>query len=76
MLLNSISLTPDTAKGFPKLSAEISASTYLPPPTQGLTAGATPGPDGPAAGATHGAVHRPRRRAAPPTTTATIGVTR
>jgi len=41
LLLNSITLTPDTGKGFPLLSAEVSASSYLLPPTEGPTAGAT-----------------------------------
>ena len=41
LLLNSITLTPDTEKGFPQLTAEVSASSYLLPPTEGLTAGAT-----------------------------------
>ncbi len=77
LLLNSITLTPDTAKGFPTLTAEVSANSYLLPPTEGLTAGATADRSG------------RRRRGSPPapatpapstpatTTTATItGATR
>jgi hypothetical protein len=41
LLLNSITLTPDTVKGFPMLRADVSANSYLLPPTEGLTAGAT-----------------------------------
>jgi Tfp pilus assembly protein PilO len=46
MTLNSISLTP-AAQGFPQITASISATTYLLPSSEGLTAGATPtGPAG------------------------------
>ena len=41
LLLNSITLTPDTEKGFPLLNAEVSANSYLLPASEGLTAGAT-----------------------------------
>ena len=41
LLLNSITLTPDTERGFPILSADVSANSYLLPPTEGLTGGAT-----------------------------------
>jgi hypothetical protein len=41
LLLNSITLTPDAERGFPTLSADVSANSYLLPPTEGLTAGAT-----------------------------------
>ena len=41
LLLNSITLTPDAEKGFPMLSADVSANAYLLPATEGLTAGAT-----------------------------------
>jgi hypothetical protein len=47
LLLNNISLVPDTVKGFPVINAEVSANSYLLPPTQGLLAGATA--DGPTA---------------------------
>ena len=47
LLLNSITLTPDGEKGFPMLTADVVASSYLLPATEGLTAGATP--EGPAA---------------------------
>ena len=46
LLLNSITLTPDTVKGFPMLTADVTANAYLLPATEGLTAGATAdGPD-------------------------------
>ncbi len=52
LLLNSITITPDTEKGFPHLTADVTANSYLLPPTEGLTAGATPaGPTGAAGGA-------------------------
>jgi hypothetical protein len=41
LLLNSITVTPDTAKGFPALNAEVKASSYLLPSTETATAGAT-----------------------------------
>lgn len=41
MTLNAISLGPGP-RGFPQIVATISATTYLLPPGQGLTAGATP----------------------------------
>ena len=44
--LEAIDLQVDQT-GFPKIRAQIGASSYLVPPTQGLTAGATP--EGPAA---------------------------
>ena len=40
LLLDSVKLTPD-ATGYPQIKAEIGATSYLLPPTQGLTAGAT-----------------------------------
>jgi len=53
LLLNSITITPDTEKGFPNLTADVTANSYLLPPTEGLTAGATAaGPTGAAAGGT------------------------
>jgi hypothetical protein len=52
LLLNSVSLHPDTAKGFPSITAEVKANSYLLPPAQGLLAGATAdGPTAAAAGA-------------------------
>ena len=51
LLMNSITITPDTEKGFPHLTADVTANSYLLPPTEGLTAGATAaGPTGAAAG--------------------------
>jgi hypothetical protein len=40
--VNGFSLTPDARVGFPALEATFSVTTYLTPPTQGITAGATP----------------------------------
>jgi hypothetical protein len=60
--------------GFPEIRAEIGASSYLVPPTQGLTAGATP--QGPAA-TTPGATPTPAGGPTVPTTPATVtGATR
>ena len=76
LLLNSITLTPDTEKGFPMLTADVSAASYLLPATEGLTAGATAdsptGTAAPARPADAGAERSPAT-----TTTATIsGATR
>ena len=50
LLLNNITLVPDPEKGFTVLNADVDASSYLLPPTEGLTGGATPeGPTGAAA---------------------------
>jgi Tfp pilus assembly protein PilO len=40
--INSFSLSADSNTGFPNLEASFSVTTYLTPPGQGLTAGATP----------------------------------
>jgi hypothetical protein len=40
--VNGFSLAPDSSLGFPALEARFSVTTYLTPPTQGITAGATP----------------------------------
>ena len=56
-------------KGFPKVKATVSATAYIVPPTQGLTAGATP--QGPGAGATGG--QSPGATRPPATATATTG---
>jgi hypothetical protein len=73
--LESIDLQVDQS-GFPEIRAQIGASSYLVPATQGLTAGATPqGPAAttPAAGATPAPAGGP----AVPTSPATVtGVTR
>jgi hypothetical protein len=70
MVLDKISLLPD-ATGFPNMRAQISATTYLLPVTQGLTAGATAaGPTG--ATSTSPA---PSATAAPSNPTAAIGAT-
>ena len=73
LLLNSITLVPDPEKGFPALSADVSASSYLLPSAEGLTAGATPEGPTPAAAAAPGG-SEPN---VPAATTATIsGATR
>jgi hypothetical protein len=76
LLLNSITITPDQEKGFPMLTADVSANSYLLPPTEGLTAGATAaGPTGAAAAAGGSATPDPSTPAT--TTTAAIsGVNR
>ncbi len=48
LTVNGFSLAPDPNKGFPALQATFSVTTYLTPPGQGLTAGATPGGPAPA----------------------------
>jgi len=74
LLLNSITLVPDAEKGFPSLSADVSANSYLLPSAEGLTAGATPEGPTPAAAAAPGG-SEPTAPAT--TTTATIsGATR
>jgi Tfp pilus assembly protein PilO len=40
--VNGFSLAPDSTLGFPALVATFSVTTYLTPPAQGVTAGATP----------------------------------
>ena len=47
MTINAINLVPGP-NGFPQITATVSATTYIVPPTQGATGGATPA--GPAAG--------------------------
>jgi hypothetical protein len=75
LLLNSITLTPDTQKGFPLLSAEVSANSYLLPPTEGLTAGATAA--SPSGSGTRAPSASPSPSSPATTTTATIsGATR
>jgi Tfp pilus assembly protein PilO len=69
MLLNSIELVPDGA--FPKIKAQISATTYLVPQTQGLLGGATPAGPATAASKTPAGSATPAP-ASPATTTATI----
>jgi hypothetical protein len=78
LLLNSITLTPDATKGFPMLSADVSANSYLLPPTEGLTAGATAaGPAGAGTTAAPAASATPAPSTPATTTTATIsGATR
>jgi hypothetical protein len=78
LLLNSITLTPDATKGFPMLSADVSANSYLLPSTEGLTAGATAaGPAGSGTTAAPAASATPAPSTPATTTTATIsGATR
>lgn len=73
LVLNSITLTPDATKGFPMLTAEVSANSYLLPPTEGLTGGATPAaPSGSGTAAAPGASATPAPSNPATTTTATI----
>lgn len=73
LLLNTITITPDTAKGFPTLAAEVSANSYLLPPTEGLTAGATAtGPAGTTGAPAPAASATPAPSNPATTTTATI----
>jgi type II secretory pathway pseudopilin PulG len=76
LLLNSITITPDAERGFPMLTADVTANSYLLPPTEGLTAGATAtGPTAGAAAAPGAATPSPSSPAT--TTTAAIsGVNR
>ena len=78
LLLNSVTLTPDAIKGFPTLTADVSANSYLLPPTVGLTAGATAaGPPAAAATAAPAPSATPSSSSPVTTTTATIsGATR
>jgi len=70
--LESVVLKPDQT-GFPSIRAEIGATSYLVPSSEGLTAGATA--NGPATAASVPAT--PAGGTTPPTTTATVsGVTR
>lgn len=48
LTINGFSLTPDTVRGFPILKASFSITTYLTPPEEGVTAGATPEAPAPA----------------------------
>lgn len=51
LTVNSFSLSP-SQEGFPKLAVSFSVTTYLTPPEQGLTGGATPSGPAPTATAT------------------------
>ena len=73
LLLDSITLQPDTTKGFPLLSAEVSASSYLLPPAQGLFEQATADGLAAAAASAPGAATTPDP-ATPPATTTTATV--
>lgn len=74
MVLDKISLLPD-ATGFPNMRAQISATTFLLPATQGLTAGATAAGPGTAATGSTPAAPAAGATAAPSTPTAAIGAT-
>jgi hypothetical protein len=74
MVLDKISLLPDVT-GFPNMRAQINATTYLLPATQGLTAGATAAGPGTAATGSTPAAPAPSATAAPSTPTAAIGAT-
>jgi hypothetical protein len=69
LLLNSISLAPDTLKGFPVITAQVKASSYLLPGTQDLLEGASAA--GPTAAA---AAAAPADSSTPPATTTTATV--
>jgi hypothetical protein len=67
--LEKVDLQVDQS-GFPRIRAQIGASSYLVPAEQGLTAGATP--QGPAGTAAAAATPAPSEGPAAPTTTATV----
>jgi Tfp pilus assembly protein PilO len=48
LTINGFSLAPDPTIGFPALEATFSVTTYLTPPEEGVTAGATPAAPAPA----------------------------
>lgn len=50
--INGFELSADTNKGFPYLEANFSVTTFLVPPAQGLTGGASPTAPAPATGTT------------------------
>jgi hypothetical protein len=50
--VDAFSLAPSQSHGFAKLQASFSVTTYLTPPEQGLTGGATPSGPAPTATAT------------------------
>jgi hypothetical protein len=75
LLLNTITLTPDTAKGFPTLNAEVSANSYLLPPAEGLTAGATATGPASAPGATPAPAGSATPAPSSPATTTTATIT-
>jgi hypothetical protein len=75
MVLDKVSLLPD-ATGFPHMRAQVSATTYLLPAAEGLTAGATAAGPGTAKGSTPAAPGATATPAASPSTpTAAIGAT-
>jgi hypothetical protein len=51
LTINGFSLAPDPTIGFPALEATFPVTTYLTPPEEGVTAGATPAAPAPAAAA-------------------------
>jgi hypothetical protein len=69
LLLNSISLAPDALKGFPVITAQVKASSYLLPGTQDQLEGASAA--GPTAAA---AAAAPADSSTPPATTTTATV--
>jgi Tfp pilus assembly protein PilO len=76
LLLNTISLTPDATTGFPKMNAQISATSYLLPPTEGLLAGASAAGPGAATPAGTTAPATPAPTTPAPTTATISGATR
>lgn len=75
MVLDSVSLLPD-ATGFPNMRAQISATTYMLPPAEGLTAGASAQGPGTASAATPAAAPAPGTAAPSTPPTAAIGANR
>jgi hypothetical protein len=67
LMIDGIALSASPV-GFPKMLASVSATTYLLPQTEGVTAGATP--NGPAAGATQNV--NAGTTTTPPATPATV----
>lgn len=61
--IDSFAMSADPVRGFPSVQTDLSVTTYLVPPEQGISAGATPA--GPAA---VGSAADPTTVAAPPTT--------
>ena len=66
-----MTLHPDSLKGFPLITAEVKANSYLLPAAQGLLAGATA--EGPTAAAA-GAAPAPADGSSPAATTTTAAI--
>lgn len=68
MTIDGFSLSADPIKGFPSVRADLDVTTYLVPPGEGISAGATPAGPAPVASTTVAA----DGTTAPPATTATV----